>query len=393
MKVYQINSVCGFGSTGKIAVDVKNVLTAKGHHSRIAYGRGFYDDADCYKIQKDLTFKEHILLSRITDRQGFYSKSATKKLVKDIKNYSPDVIHLHNIHGYYINIPVLFDFLAEYSKPVVWTLHDCWTFTGHCAHFDFIGCDRWKTGCFNCPQKTVYPASFGLDSSKKNYEQKKKYFTAIKNLTLVTPSNWLNQLAKQSFFCDKDIITVNNGIDLEIFKPITGDFFQKNGISDKKIVLGVASLWNDKKGLEDFKELSKILPEEYKIVLVGLNDKQIKALPENILGLKRTSNAAELAELYTGARVFVNPTYEDTFPTTNLEALATGTPVITYNTGGSVESVDEKCGFVVEKGDIKDLAEKIISADFKSEDCILKSRNFEKEKSFNKYLEIYADKG
>lgn len=353
MKVFQINSVCGIRSTGRICTDLAEVLISQGHECRIAYGREFvpekYKDIS-YRIGRNFGVKINALKARIFDNEGFNAKRATKKLIKEIEKYNPDVIHLHNLHGYYLNIEILFDYLKKADKPVVWTLHDCWAFTGHCTYFDFAGCKKWQSACHNCSQKKDYPSSKCKDRSKKNYFQKKAAFTGVRNLTIVTPSKWLKEKVEQSFLKEYKVEVIHNGIDLDVFKPTPSDFRIRYGIEDKKIILGVASVWNRRKGLQDFIELSKILDDEYKIVLVGLTEEQKRSLPENIIGITRTNNVKELAEIYTAADVFFNPTYEDNYPTVNLEAQACGTPVVTYNTGGSVESVPKEN--VIEKGDL-----------------------------------------
>ncbi len=391
MKVFQINSVCGTGSTGRIVCDIKGMLESEQNKCQIAYGRGFYDDPDCIKIESDLVFKAHVFFARITDRQGFYSTSATKRLVRSIEHFDPDIIHLHNLHGYYLDIRVLFEFLKQYNKPIVWTLHDCWAFTGHCAYFTYAKCDKWRTGCGQCPQKNAYPASYILDDSKKSFSEKKRLFTGVENLNIVTPSNWLADLTKESFLGKFPVHTINNGVDLSIFKPAESDFKEKHSLRGKKIILGIANIWEKRKGLDDFVALSQILPENYKIVLVGLTEKQIAALPKNILGITNTANINELVELYSSADVFVNPTKEDNFPTVNIEAIACGTPVVTYNTGGSGEMLDEKCGKVVESGDIKALLNAITKMELNPEDCRNKALEFEKNKQYNLYMELYKN--
>lgn len=391
MKVFQINSVCGIGSTGRIVCDIKQTLEANDDKCQIAYGRGFYNDPDCLKIESDLVFKAHVFFSRITDRQGFYSTSATKRLVRSIEHFEPDIIHLHNIHGYYLDIRVLFEFLKNYGKPVVWTLHDCWAFTGHCAYFDYADCNKWKTGCGQCPQKSAYPASFLLDDSKKSFQEKKRLFTSVPNMNIVTPSDWLNNLVKESFLGEIPVTTINNGIDLSVFRPVETKFKEKNNLRGKKLVLGIANVWEKRKGLDDFIALSKILSDDAKIVLVGLSEKQISSLPSNIMGITRTANINELVELYSAADVFVNPTKEDNFPTVNIEAIACGTPVVTYNTGGSGEMLNEKCGIVVPTGDINALAQAIENINLKSEDCVSYAINFEKNKQYNIYMELYKN--
>lgn len=361
MKVLQINSVCGVGSTGRIAADIHRVLKQNGHESKIAYGRGEakgVSSDDTIKIGTDRDIYAHVILSRLTDRTGFYSKSATKKLIRSIEEYNPDVIHLHNIHGYYINIKLLFDYLKKAGKPVVWTLHDCWAFTGHCTHFDYCGCEKWKTGCEKCPQLNRYPKSFA-DSSKRNYLYKKQIFNGINNMTIVTPSKWLENLVKQSYLGNYNIQVIYNGIDLTVFKPTVSDFRARHGLNNKKIILGVANIWEKRKGLDDLIQLSKKLSDDYKIVIVGklIGD----SLPANMLHVERTDSTKELAEIYSAADVFVNPSYEDNFPTVNIEALACGTPVVTYNTGGSPEAISPSCGIVTEQGNVDELKTAIYS--------------------------------
>ena len=389
MKVLQINSVCGSGSTGRIACDIKDVLKQNGDSCRIAYGRGFYDDPDCFKIENDFTFKAHALLARFTDRQGFYSTAATKRLVGEIERYQPDIIHLHNIHGYYLNIRVLFEYLKQYDRPVVWTLHDCWAFTGHCAHFSMDGCNKWQSGCHHCVQKKNYPSSLLLDRSAANYRDKKNCFTGPAKLTVVTPSHWLAELVSQSFLSKYPTEVIHNGIDLSAFKPTHGQMAEKLKLQNKRIVLGVANIWGERKGLNDFVRLSERLDDDWRIVLVGLSEQQKSGLPDKIVGLTRTENVAELAELYTLADFFVNPTYEDNYPTTNLEALACGTPVITYATGGSPESIDDRCGAVVEQGNIAGLKEVITNGIFSRENCIDAAQAHDKRICFQKYIELY----
>lgn len=353
MKVLMINSVCGIRSTGRICTDIAETLEAQGHTCRIAYGRESVPEKYAkyaVRIGSDLGVKTHAALSRAFDDAGFHSRRATKRFIKWVKAYDPDVIHLHNIHGYYLHIGELFKYLKTCGKKIVWTLHDCWAFTGHCPYFDFIGCEKWKTGCYACSQKKKYPASLLCDRSRKNYALKKRLFTGVKNVTLVTPSEWLAGLARQSFLGEYPVEVVRNGIDLNAFKPTASDFKARHGLADKKILLGVASVWDERKGFADFLKLAERLDDRYRLVLVGLSEAQIARLPQNAIGIARTNSVQELAEIYTAADAFLNFTYEDNYPTVNLEAQACGTPVITYRTGGSVESVPS--GNVVEKGDI-----------------------------------------
>jgi putative colanic acid biosynthesis glycosyltransferase len=342
LKVLQINTVCGVGSVGRIVRQIHEALREKGHESYIAYGRKPLRCDGAIRIGGDLDVYFHVFLTRVFDLHGFGSKKATKKFLKIVEEINPDIIHLHNIHGYYLNIEVLFDFLKSFDKPVVWTLHDCWAFTGHCSHFTYAKCERWKTGCYSCPEKKSYPRSVIFDNSKSNYARKKKAFTSAKNMTLVTPSQWLAGLVKESFLGDYPVQVIPNGIDTEVFKPTPSDFKKRYGLDGKFLILGVANVWEKRKGFDYFLDLSKYLSDDEIIVLVGLSDERIKNLPNNIIGIKRTNSAKELAEIYTAADVFFNPTLEDNYPTVNLEAQACGTYVITFDSGGTKETIISK---------------------------------------------------
>ena len=361
MKVLLINVVCGIRSTGRICTDLATALEAQGHEVKIAYGRENVPEQFqkyAVRIGSELDVKLHGVKARLSDGAGFGSKRATEKFIEWVKEYDPDVIHLHNIHGYYINVEVLFNYLKECGKKVIWTLHDCWAFTGHCVYFDYVGCDKWKTGCEHCPQKSEYPARIGPDMSCKNYAKKRELFTGITNMTLVTPSQWLADLVSESYMKEYPTKVIHNGVDTESFKPTESNVKERYNCQNKKIVLGVAAVWDKRKGLDTFIELSQKLDDSYQIILVGLSKEQVEKLPKNIIGIERTNSVRELAELYTAADVFVNPTLEDNYPTTNLEAIACGTPVVTFDTGGSPESA-EKYGVSVLKNNINNLVEAI----------------------------------
>ena len=397
MRVLQINSVCGIGSTGRIATDLHNILLKQGHESYIAYGRDEPQNCDtAIKIGSKFDNYSHVTLTRISDRHGFGSKKVTREFIKEVERINPDIIHLHNIHGYYINIQILFEYLKKTDKPVIWTLHDCWSFTGHCSHFDFISCNKWETGCFKCPQKKEYPTSLILDNSENNYLMKKELFKGVKNLTIVTPSEWLAKLVKKSFLSEYAVKVINNGIDLNLFKPTESDFKKKNNLTESFIILGVASGWSERKGFKHFMELSKRLKENEQIILVGLSEKQKKGLPANIIGITRTNNIKELAELYSLADVFLNPTLEDNFPTTNLEALACGTPVVTFNTGGSVESISSETGFIVTQGNMDQVVNSIRNVKLNgkgkyTEKCIERTALFyDNQKCFKEYINLFS---
>lgn len=393
MKVLQINSVCGVGSTGRIATDLYKVLEEEGHDCVIAYGRGSAPEGiKTIKIGSNFDNYKHVAKTRIFDKHGFGSTRATKEFIKKVEAYNPDVIHLHNIHGYYINIEILFEYLKKANKKVVWTLHDCWAFTGHCAYFDYVGCNKWKDECKECPQKKEYPNSLLIDNSSLNFYKKKNIFTGVKDLTIVTPSKWLAGLVEESYLSEYKIEVITNGIDLDVFKPTKSNFRDRYRLEDKFIVLGVASIWNRRKGLNYLIELSQKLDDRYKVIAVGVTENQKQKLPINMLGITKTNNIKELVEIYSAADVFVNPTLEDNFPTTNLEALACGIPILTFSTGGSVESVDAKSGFIVEKGNVKEMMEIIKVLDYigvKKEALIEKSRLFNKRDNFNKYISLY----
>lgn len=351
MKVLQINSTVNTGSTGRIAEEIGRKLIDSGYESYIAHGRGGNSSqSKTLEIGGQLDTLLHGGFTLFTDRHGFASTRATKEFLKKVDQIKPDVIGLHNLHGYYINIELLFDYIRAKSIPVVWTLFDCWAFTGHCSYYDSVGCQKWKTQCHNCPKTDKYPKSF-IDNSKRNFIDKKRIFNSLNNLELIVHSDWLKNQVEGSFLNKYPIHHIYNGVNVEVFKPVDN--------KGEKIVLGVASTWDERKGLNDFIKLRELLSNEYQIVLIGLSESQIQQLPKGIKGIKRTESVAELANWYSRALCFVNPTYQDNFPTTNIEALACGTPVITYDTGGSPEAVDVKTGVVVERGDIEQLANSI----------------------------------
>jgi glycosyltransferase involved in cell wall biosynthesis len=360
MKVLQINSVCGIRSTGRICTDIADILQKGGDDCKIAYGRENVPTQyvqSSIRIGCDIDVKCHALMTRIFDNTGQGSKKATKDFLKWVDEYDPDVIHLHNLHGYYINLELLFNYLKKSGKPVIWTLHDCWAFTGHCSHFDYIGCRKWEIeGCHTCPQKRKYPTSMVMDRSKKNFFEKKELFTGLDHMTIVTPSQWLADLVKCSFLKEYSINVIHNGIDLSAFSPVDGNFRERYGLQGKTIYLGVATAWGQAKGLYDFYKINEIKAENEVIVLVGLTAKQLDDLPDGIIGIERTNSIEELAEIYSAADVFINPTYEEVFGLTNVEAQACATPVVTYRSGGSTESVPSD--HVVERGDTMAILQK-----------------------------------
>ena len=355
-KLIEINTVCN-GSTGKIMCDIAKEASKSGYQSYCFYGRGRPNKTvNCFKIENKIGVLLHILLARL-GFNGHGSYFATKRLVNKIRDINPDVIHLHNIHGYYLNFKVLFKYFKnEYKGRIIWTLHDCWSFTGHCAYFTVVECNKWCSECHDCPQLFCYPKTL-FDTTKKEYLLKKSLFTGINNLTILTPSIWLKELVKKSFLRDYDVDVIQNGIDVGIFKPTFDDFvFEKYNIpKNKKIILGVANVWEKRKGFDDFVELSKYIDKtRFQIVLVGVNQKDNK-VPNDIITIPRTDNAHDLAKIYSIAYVLYNPTYEDNYPTVNLESIACKTPIVTYDTGGCMEQIKHyNGGFIINKKDYQE---------------------------------------
>lgn len=391
-----------YGSTGKIMFQLAQVARDLGHQVK-TYStepfsiRGKTPQPEIADHTVWGSFYEnmfHYILGSTLGRNGCYSKSGTKRLVRELKEYRPDIIHLHNLHSHCINFPVLFNYIKRNNVRVVWTLHDCWTFTGQCPHFDMFGCDKWKTGCHHCEQPMTYPKS-RIDNSKHMHKLKKKWFTGVKDMKLVAPSQWLANLTRESFLKEYPVKVIYNGIDLSVFQPTESDFRKKYGCEDKKILLGVAFGWGQRKGLDVFIELSKRLDSSYQIVLVGTDETVDQKLPANIISIHRTNNQQELAQIYTAADLFVNPTREDTLPTVNIEALACGTPVLTFRTGGSPEIPDDSCGAVVEKNDVDAMEKQIIricqDEPYSKAACLKRAEQFAAADRFGEYIKLYEE--
>ena len=398
MKLLQICVEGNFGSTGTIAESIGLHVLQNGWESYIAIGRNPRPSkSKLIQIGSRIEIILHGLESRIFDNHGLASRRSTKKLVKKIEIIKPDVIHLHHLHGYYINYEILFVFLQKSKIPVVWTFHDCWSFTGHCTHFDFIKCGKWKTECSHCPQKNEYPKSLFFDNSRNNFNIKKRLFTSISNMTIVSVSEWLNNLVAKSFFINTNHICIYNSVDLDTFKPI--DFIsklkEKYLVDNKFVILGEATTWSSRKGLYDFIELSKYLKEDEVIILVGLSKKQINKLPNNIIGLLKTESKVQIAQLYATADVFLNLSVEETFGLTTAEAMACGTPVVVYNTTASPELVNTRTGFVIEKGEYNEIIKAIDNIKsnkkaFFSYHCRKEAiEKFDNNKNLNSYFELY----
>ena len=401
MRIANINMI-PYGSTGKIMLQLSDTAKSRGHETR-TYSTVPYDKRnktvdldrkDHYVWGSMAENKRHYYLGSLLGRNGCYSRKGTRRMIRDLKAFAPDVVHLHNLHKFCVNLPLLFGYLKKSGVKVVWTLHDCWTFTGQCPHFDMVGCTKWKTGCHHCSQLSTYPKS-RMDNTRTMYRLKKKWFTGVENMTLVTPSQWLADLTRESFLKDYPVQVIPNGIDLSVFHPVESDFRKKYNCEDQKILLGVAFGWGPRKGLDVFLELAKRLESSYRIVLVGTDDSVDRQLPDGIISIHRTQNQQELAEIYSTADLLVNPTREDTFPTVNMEALACGTPVLTFRTGGSPDAIDETCGTVVEKNDVDAMEQEIIrictQEPYSAENCIARAKEFDKSDRFGQYVSLYEE--
>lgn len=414
MKIVQINTVVGTGSVGHITANLYETSLANDIEAFVCFGRGRAPEGmRSVKVsnRRDMVF--HVLRNFCLGESGFGSARKTEEFLRLLDQIRPDLIHLHNIHGFYLQVELLFTYIKEKKIPVVWTLHDCWPLTGHCAYFDYVECSRWKTGCCQCPQqRSAYPYALFKDNSIANYERKKRAFTGVENLTIVTPSIWLREIVRQSFLQEYPVEVIPNGIDLSVFKPANTRKQAINTEPDHEIIenggkrqihiLGVANIWEKRKGLVYFEQLAQCIPDNYHITLVGLRKKQIRRLQRQesggilpagkIRGITRTENQTQLAQLYAAADVYVNTTLEDNFPTTNLEALASGTPVITFATGGSPEAIDPMTGAAVPKGNIEALCKavrEITDRPKNSAACVERARLYDKKIRFQEYIALY----
>lgn len=398
MKVFQLNTFCGVKSTGRIANEIAKLVENDGGKCLIGYGvPGISEDYErfAYRIGSKLERKIHAVIRKLFDAEGYGSLIATRRLIHKMKEFQPDLIHLHNLHGCYLHLPSLFRYLQKSNVPVVWTLHDCWPFTGHCAYFDFCGCTKWKKGCSNCPQQKSYPVCIGLDGSKRNYAMKKKAFSRLNNLTFVAPCQWMTQPLSASYMGKYPVRVIPNGVNLEVFKPTAGDLRQRYHLENKKICLAVAAEWDERKGLKFIQQASEQLGSEYVFVVIGLEKHQMNGLPQNVLPLERTADTNELAAWYTAADCLVNPTLEDNMPMVNLEALACGTPVVVFETGGCPEAVTRECGAVVPQSDVELFCKEIQRVSNNSAEmekaCLDRSRHFDCRNTFQAYLQLYKE--
>ena len=391
MKVVQINATCGVGSTGKICVGISELMSANNIENYILFSsrtNGYPLGISCSSAPY---LKVQALKARIQGNYGFNSIKATRKMIRELERLEPDIVHLHNIHGHDCNLELLFSYFRERKTKLIWTFHDCWAFTAYCPHFTMMKCGKWRTQCSGCIQYREF--SWFFDRSSTLFQKKKKLFSGL-DLTIVTPSQWLAGLVKESFLEAYPVKVVNNGINLEVFKPNQSDFRTRYALEGKKLLLGVSFEWGIRKGLDVFLELARCLPEDYRIILVGTDENVDKLLPENIISIHRTQNQRELAEIYCAADLFVNPTREENYPTVNMESLACGTPVLTFRTGGSPEIIDESCGSVVACDDLDAMEKEILriceELPYTKKDCLKRAVYFDQNERFKEYFELYG---
>ena len=404
-KLLQINPVIRVNtSTGRIMQEIGELAMQNGWECHIAYSKGRDGIRECRSdiipVGNKWSTAWHGIVTRLFDRHGLASSHATRQFVRKIEKISPDVVHIHNIHGYFLNYQILFDYLSKAGIPVVWTVHDCWLYTGHCYYYSFAGCDRWQTGCHHCPQKKEFPTSLFCDRSRRNFEDKKAAFTSmpLDRMTIVPVSEWIRNEMRRSFLNAYPFRVIHNGINTDIFN-IYDDRQVRTafGLGDRHILLGVASIWSREKGLDDFIRMAGMLNEDEVIVLVGIKPEDRKRLPDNVVGIARTENIRQLAELYAAADVFVNPTWQDNYPTVNMEAIACGTPVVTYRTGGSVEVITPSTGMIVEQGNLNELLKSIREIESKGKASYQEAcrkyalLNFKKEDRYMEYLRLYEE--
>lgn len=390
MKVVQINATCDTGSIGKICKAVSEQLSAREIENYILYSQGYSDYPLGIRYSNKIKSKLDAIFSRLSGENGFTANQTNNDLLEELDRIKPDIVHIHNLHSHNCHFKKLFEYLRKNNIKVFYTFHDCWAFTGYCMYFDFVACNKWQTECNNCPQKKKFSLLF--DKSTKLYNWKKDAL-ACQDLTIITPSKWLASLVKESFLKDYPIHVINNGIDLEKFKPTKSDFRITYKCEKKFILLGVASGWEKRKGIDTFVRLANDLSDDFLIVLVGTNADIDKNLPNNIISIHRTANQTELAKIYSAADVLVNPTVEENFPTVNIEAIGCGTPVITYNTGGSAEMLDPSSGVLIEKGDYQALLSAIIDTrnnnTFTTDKLLQRASMYSQDDRYLEYINLY----
>lgn len=356
----QINVDANNGSNGSIARDIGSIALSKGWKSYIAYGRRAIPcDSQLIRVGNDFDVKLHGILTRIFDIHGLGSIINTYLFIRKVRKIQPDIVHLHNIHGYFINYRILFNYLIKSAIPIVWTFHDCWPFTGHCGYFEAYKCEKWKELCHNCPGVHDYPSSLFIDNSKFNFTLKKKIFTSAKKLHITTVSSWLSRLVKQSFFSGYPITVVYDGVDTKTFHYSESNLRKEYGLEDKFVLLSAAANWTTTKGWNDYINLSRLLPADCVIMLLGVKDDEMKDLPKEIIGISRVEGKQKLAEYYSMADILLNLSYQETFGMTTAEAMSCGTPGISYNVTACPELLTPETGIVVEPGNLNQVIDAI----------------------------------
>ncbi len=393
MKIAYINSVAGYGSTGRL---IDQLSQMEGIEAKIYFGRKKdLSKGDTFRMTSFAGNVSHALQTFLFDRHAFCNTKETRRMLEDLERFQPDLIHMHNLHGYYIDVQTLFEYLRKKDIPVVWTLHDCWAFTGHCAHYEAVGCEKWKTGCRDCPQLWPYYPTFYGGNVSSNYARKKELFTSLKDrLHLTVPSAWLKEQASMSFLKDTDCRLIANGVDLDVFRPEASSFREEHSLEGKTLVMACSSIWTQRKGLDELIRLSHEMPEGSVLCVVGVSPSQIRKFDPETICVKRTDSVRELAGIYSSADLFVNPTWEESFSLVNVEAQACGCPVVTYKAGGSTEMVSEKTGIVLEKHDIEGMRKAIAAVTgkkirFNREDCVENASSFSIGRMHEGYRQLY----
>ncbi|TCT30367.1 glycosyltransferase involved in cell wall biosynthesis [Providencia alcalifaciens] len=398
MKVLLIDVNCKKGSTGKIVYELYSELKEQGHEAAICYGRGDkISEKNIYKTSSDIETIIHAGMSRLTGYTGYFSPFSTKRIINIIDSFNPDVIHLHELHGYYVNIYPLLEYIKKKKIKTIWTFHCEFMYTGKCGHS--FECEKWKTGCHHCPQLNNYPRSLYFDRTEFMYNQKKDSFSNYHNLTIVTPSSWLAERTKISFLHEKKIKIIHNGINnKDIFKPIyNSSLYNKYNLYGKKIILSIApNIMSYTKGGEKILDIARKYHDQNVIFLLIGNDDEIKNLPKNVIAIGKIKDQNLLAEFYSIADLFLICSKRENFPTTCLEALSCGTPIIGFNNGGTAETAPGNLGFFVEDNDIDALVEFI--KNFTTGKTILASpqecrnfavTNYSTENMLKQYIELY----
>ena len=364
MKILQINTIYKQKSTGRTCWELEKILEAKGHYSFTIHQVGETSDPrHSYVVNRKFGYYFHKVMSRITGLDGYYSYWATRRAIRIIKKQKPDIIHLRNLHGGYLHLPSLFKFLSLYNRPIVYSIHDTWAYTGKCPEYENVQCDKWKSECNECPQWKRYPKSFFFDRSKKMFYDKKHWYADIKDLTVVGVSDYMKNESSQSvLFNGRRIERVYNWINLDVFHPFDDiqnrETRARYGMSDKFLVIGVSSYWSKNTEYEEICTLAKQIGREAQVCLVGGVD--IKLPYKNMHHIPNTNSIDELARIYSCADAFICLSTAESFGKVAAEALACGTPIVVYDSTGIKEIPGNDCGSIVEKHNISGVKEKLL---------------------------------